>query len=300
MVLFYVSSAPSVTFKDAQNVEITFTTDTAVVDNTLGGYDVLVKESAVKEKKEVKAAVMLTFADNTLTPSVTTLSSDAKNPQITLVITEGTFAEGVTADDVSLSGAFAGMQIESLSAAGQNMTVKLSGSPAITEGLGFYEDGVITVASMGIVDGYAATSAYIEINAVDAYIESDQISYSDGKLTLTVALTTDSLTSGAKKDDFTVDGFTVLSFDAKSSKEAQLTIDVTAEDINAAVEALNGKTISITSGALASGIGTDVTVTAPRAGNDRRNPQPGRYVDPCGRLSRQHLEHAGRRSHLYL
>ena len=110
-----------------------------------------------------------------------------KNPEITLTLEDGLFADKVTADEISLSGSFNDMRVGKIQSKGNQLNLKLRGKAEEPEGQGFFVDGIIGISSSAMENEHASASVTIPIQQRLIAFESSEMTV-DGS-TVTVPLT---------------------------------------------------------------------------------------------------------------
>lgn len=100
-------------------------------------------------------------------PILTTESSvksDSESCDVTIQAQDATFATNLGAGDLTLGGSFEGMSVTSAEAAGNTLTVHLSGTPTMNyEEASTYMDGQITVPASGFENSTSNATAYVNI-----------------------------------------------------------------------------------------------------------------------------------------
>lgn len=228
------------TVKDDKTVSLSFTDENAA-DNFTDVYGVYF------ESRKIGAGIPVQFTDFTLTPEMEYVLATDKDIRLTLALDEGEFAADISKDDIGLRGSFEEMQIESLSSAGKNLTMQLTGGLVMHEGSGVYLDGFIDVYAGGIVNSYSTTSASVPVQTEAAYFVTDGLTVSGGSVTVPLVLIDVVDTDALTKDSFVFEnGVTVT--DCVKDSDTQVTLTVTvdgAADKNSAAAALNGQTVRI-------------------------------------------------------
>ena len=242
----------------SSKMTVSFTDPDAGASRT-AGYTVIV------ESRKIAGSVDVNFKQFTLTPDVEYVPSTATDVKVTLTL-DGEFEEGLTADKadeyLSLGGSFKGMEIESLSAAGKNLTVQLTGDLKKEEVSNAYTEGMIFVAAEAIKDAREAVTAKVPVEQLSAYFVGEELAKSGSYFTLPLALidcgvdlsalspTDISFYRMGESGEEAANGVSVTKAEKQSDDEVLLTLDIAdAPDRNAAAEAINGTTVKIGSGA---------------------------------------------------
>lgn len=225
---------------DDKTMTLSFT-DEEAAENITSGYSVYI------ENKNIGAAVEVEFTDYALTPEVEYVLASDEDIRMSMVLDDGEFAEDISEDNITLSGSFENMSIESLSSAGKNLTIQLTGKLEIHESSGVYLDGIVDVDKDGIVNAYTSTRAFVPVQTETARFVSKEITVNNSTVTVPLVLIDvvdiDSLT----KDSFSFEsGVTVT--DCKKDSNTQVTLTMTvdgAKDKNSAAEIFDGQTVKI-------------------------------------------------------
>lgn len=216
-------------------------TDEKAAENVTNYYSVYI------DSKNIEAEVEVEFTDYTLTPEVEYVLVSDENIRLTLTLDDGKFAENVSKDNISLSGSFEDMKIESLSSAGKNITMQLTGKLAFHESSGAYLDGVVDIDKDGIVNAYTSTKATVPVQAETARFVSEKINVSGSTVTVPLVLIDVTDIDSLTKDSFSFEKGVKVT-DCKKDSDTQVTLTMTvdgAKDKNSAAKILNGQTVKI-------------------------------------------------------
>ncbi len=138
--------------------------------------------------KDFGVPLIVDFVAFKLTPDVSSVLSTSTTNKITLTLDDSQFASDITADDILLYGGFEGMTIESLSSAGKNLTMQLTGAPLFNERSGAYLDGFISIAPTGIENAFYNTNISIPVEAQAAYLDVANLEVNGDDLTIPLTL----------------------------------------------------------------------------------------------------------------
>ena len=139
----YISEKSVDVKAEKDKLEISFA-DPNAADNLIGCYNLHLNSKKYNDA-DVVTEIGVNYKDYTLTPNIKSVLSNAEETRLTLTLNDGSFADKVTKDDITLSGSFENMKIDSLSCAGKNLTMQLTGKPQKPQGLTTYVDGCVTV-----------------------------------------------------------------------------------------------------------------------------------------------------------
>ncbi len=239
----------SVTRKSNDTIEVTFA-DSKVKENAPVCYGITVEKSKTGTNNEASANIDVEYPQDILQPNIDFVLSTDKEIRLTLELKEGTYSDNVAKEDVTLSGAFENLTIESISSAGKNLTMQLTGEVAKHESSGAYLDGIVQVSKDAITDAAVDAKVSIPVQTEQAQFVAQDLS-ADGS-TVTVPLTlvgvtdTNSLTKDSIKFEKDVH---VTDVKKDSDTQVTLTLDVTgATDANSAAEILDGQTVTLADG----------------------------------------------------
>ncbi len=188
-----------------------------------------------------------------LDQDVIRVSSEVDSVTMTLTLSGASWKE-VTAESLTLSGAFENMTVASAGVVDDQLNISLSGKPVIDSGLGVYVSGGVSVSPDAIdAELTDPITAYVAIDSVNVYADYTKLAVSGGKLTLPILLSSDTWTDKATAAAFAVDGMTVSDATKTDDATVTLTLDTDAADANAAAALLNGKTVTVKAEAVSSG-----------------------------------------------
>lgn len=239
------ASVDSVTRKDEHTLEITFT-DAKAAENTPDSYGILVNKEKSGTKYDLVAAADVAYIEHTLTPNIESVSAFDKDIRLTLELDEGEYADGVSKEDVTLSGSFANLTVADLSAAGKNLTMQLTGDIIRDEYSNAYLSGGVSLAPSAVVNGAKAMEVYLPVDDVMVYLDASKLTAENGKATVPVVLGGYRFTDKAAAGSFKLDGATVIDFEKTGDTEGVLTLTISgAKDKNSAAAALDNKTLTV-------------------------------------------------------
>ncbi len=211
------------------------------------------QETDAQEEKQdgdedVSFAVSVLFQEYEVTPNIQSVRSDDEEVRLTLELNDGAYADDVTKDDIALSGSFEKMEIASVSAAGKNLTMQLTGKPVMPEGLLSYVDGVVTVSPRAIKEAKSSVRAAIPVELAGNSLLPETIRAEGGSVTASLEL----LSVPKPLAELTAADFQfekdVTVTDVKKDSDTQVTLTMTiagADDANKAAAALNGQTLTV-------------------------------------------------------
>lgn len=242
----------SVIRKDEHTLEITFS-DEKAAENKPSGYGITITGKSNDVKDAVMAKATVVYPEYTLTPNVKSVSALAKEVRLTLELNEGEYADGVSKEDVTLSGAFENLTIADLSASGKNLTMQLTGEIVKHESSNAYLDGGVCLDSSAVVDGAKPIEVFIPVDDVAVSLDSAKLTAENGKVTVPILLGGYRFTDKAAAGSFEMDGASITGFEKKSDTEGVLTLNVSGvKDKNSAAAALDGKNLTIAADAVGS------------------------------------------------
>ena len=231
-----LATIDSLTKKEDGSWEINFTDENAVKYGT-SRYSI-----RMKDVKEV-ASVEVEFPELTLTPDITAVSAAASEVKLTLTLNDSEFADEVTNGMISLYNGFENMTVESVSAAGKNLTMLLTGNISTNNtNYGANLVGTVGLAPEAVKDCGCSLRANVGIESNYAGFAGSTLKFADGKITAdfeaagTVDL--DKLT----KDNLKIEGITVESVEKKSDTSAEVVMSAKGiKSVNDFVKLVSGK-----------------------------------------------------------
>lgn len=247
----------SVVRQDEKTLIISFT-DSQAASNLPDSYAVFVSKSKTGIGKTVGADAEVAYPDHSVTPSVKSVSVLDHDVRLTLELNEGEFSANVTKEQIELGGSFANLKIDSLSAAGKNLTMQLSGDMTKEEAVNAYLNGSVTISKDAMINGYKSVSVSIPMDTVYFGLAPEQMTVTNGQVTVPVNIGGYRLTDKANATSFEIDDVSVSGFELVSDTSGILTLSLPGvNDKNSAASILNGKEITISADAL----GTDEAVS---------------------------------------
>ncbi|MBQ1537403.1 MAG: hypothetical protein IIZ73_03670 [Ruminococcus sp.] len=225
---------------DGGNISISFT-DADAAENKTGSYVLYI------EKMGAVALVSVDFADHTLSCDIESVASNVDSCEFKITAAEGSFARGLTAENITLGGSFKEMSVADVSVNGKEMTVKLSGSPVHEKDIcTTYTAGIITVDAKGFENGISKHSVCIDVAPPSAFIDQSGLEFSDGKLTVHMQLSGIEASSLGTDDIKFEDGVTVTDVKADGDDRILVTVKVDgAGDLSSAVDAIAGQQTTV-------------------------------------------------------
>ena len=146
---------------DGGALTISFTDPDAATNGT-AGYIVTVDDLGLT------ANVSVDITKPVLSVESGGVKSDVQSCDVTLIAEDGTFAAGISVDDIRLGGSFRDMTISGMEASGDTLTCHLAGSPVRDyETEGAWVDGQVTVEAQGFENSPAPATACVPIDLPD-------------------------------------------------------------------------------------------------------------------------------------
>ena len=206
--------------------------------------------SVYSEKTEFSSQVPVTYPQFALEPDVPYVPATAETTKLTLVLDDGEFNPDVSKDAITLDGSFAGMGVESLSSAGRNLTLQLTGAPTMVPAAGVYTDGVVTVAPEAIAHASVPTNVTVPVQTDGVMLEAAGLEAEDGTVTIPMLVfgVADPATLTPEQVSVTGGGtaVTVKALQPGDDGRVTLTLDVPgATTANEAAAALTGQTLKV-------------------------------------------------------
>lgn len=245
-------SVENVGYKNEHTLEISFS-DAKASENIPSSYGILISEEKSGAGKQLAASAPVEYTKYTLTPNINSVSAFDKDIRLTLELNEGSYADGISKEDVVLSGSFAGLSIDSLSSSGKNLTMQLTGEIQKDESSNTYLTGGVSLAPSAIVNNAKEATVYLPVDGAMVYLDAARLTVENGKATVPILLGGYRFSDEASADSFKLDGTEIIGFEMKSDTEGILTLNVSdAKDKNSVASALNGKTLTVSANAVGS------------------------------------------------
>ncbi len=218
--------------------------DPSADENHTDSYLVLLPDKATY------GVVDVNFTEYKVTPNVDGVLASSATNKITLQLDEGEFITNAPKDVISLRGSFSKMTVESVSSSGKNLTLQLTGHPAMLAAANSYVDGIIDIDESAIKDAGKGVSVKIPIKEQSAYFAADELEIVGSNVLVPLKV----IDCGTPIDQISASNIT---FDATSdisctavrkidNETLLLTLNVAdATDKNAVAEKLDGKTVKI-------------------------------------------------------
>lgn len=260
------ASVDNLTRKDEHTMEITFS-DGKFTENIPSSYGIVVNKEKSGAGKQLVASAKVAYINHTLTPNIESVSAFDQDIRLTLELSEGEYADGVSKEDVALSGSFANLTVADLSVSGKNLTMQLTGEIVKDESSNVYLSGGVSLAPSAVVNNVKAMAVYLPVDDALVYLDAAKLTAENGKITVPILLGGYRFTDKAAAGSFQMDGASISGFEKKSDTEGVLTLNVPGvSDKNSAAAALDNKTLTVAADAV--GTSEALTVEADLAGAD--------------------------------
>lgn len=197
-----------------------------------------------------QASVTVNFPAMTLASDVESVCAGYEGSDgatdLTLTLEGGSFESGIGKDDITLANAFEKMTVDSLSASGNKLMLRLKGTPVKNELINAYLFGSVAVKPSGIKDGYTEVAAKIDIAAQYAGIDRASLRYSDGRITADLIAYGSVNAAELTKDNVKIDGFVTEDVKLRDAHSATLTLSSNKiGSVNDFAELAAGKTMTL-------------------------------------------------------
>ncbi len=231
---------------EKDKLEISFN-DPAASDNMVGCYNVHLNGKKYGGE-DVVVDLGVEYKEYDLTPNIKSVLSNAEETRLTLTLNDGSFADKVTKDDITLSGSFEKMKIDSLSCSGKNLTMQLTGKSQKPQGLTTYVDGCVAVKAQAVKGAGSEIKTYVPIELVGKSLDASTIKADGGKITAELELVgTSTPLEKLTPDDFKFEkDVTVTGVKKVSGTRVELTMTVNgATDATSAAAVLNNQKLKM-------------------------------------------------------
>ncbi len=248
----------SVNRKDDSSLEVSFVD--AESENNVSGYIVKLAADSIGEKSDVTVCVSVSTGKN-IACDTENVTPDTKTIKLTMTLENDNFASGVTTENITLAGSFENMAVASVSSAGKNLTLQLTGEIVYNKSSGCYTDGFVYIDKDGFENGYSDISVCIGVNDVSAAADPTTFAVKDGTASFDIKLYWDTFGENPSASDFTLDGAAVTAFEKKDDTTGTLYFTVDGKSTpNDIADAIFCKSLVIAKTALNGGYDLDVTV----------------------------------------
>ena len=231
---------------EKDKLELSFS-DPSASQNLTGYYNLYLKGKKYNDA-DVVADIGIDYKDYELTPNIKSVLSNAEETRLTLTLNDGSFADKVTKDDITLSGSFEDMRIDSMSCSGKNLTLQLVGKPIKPYGLTTYVDGCVTVAPRAVKGAGSELKAYVPIKLIGKSLDASTIKANGGSITAELELIGTAMPlEDLKPDDFKFEkDVTVTGVKKVGDTRVELTMTVNgAKDASSAAAVINNQKLKI-------------------------------------------------------
>lgn len=185
-------------------------------------------------------------AEAGLVTDVSSVPAMQQEVSITCQAVNASFNKAITADTISLAGAFEGMDVQVDRTAKDTAVVTLSGDMRTDPLYDTYLYGYIYFDEGSFSDKELTLSTSIYVVSPNCHIYPDSLTFRDGTLSGVIDIAGYQLAETASANDITVDGKAVTSAQVRDNAIA-FSIQTTASDLDAAVAELDGKEIVVKS-----------------------------------------------------
>lgn len=188
------------------------------------------------------ASSTVQYPEITVTPDIEYVARANKDFKISFAANGGEFSDDISADDISLSDSFYGMEAEVISSSANNLTVQIKGDIVPNEA-NAYLWGTVNLKPSAFKDAFNGASSHISIMFINGYLDGASLKFENGKATVNYVSfvgNVDSLT----KDNVKIDDVTVEAVERVDDEIAKLTLSADGvKSANDLVDAINGKNI---------------------------------------------------------
>lgn len=243
-------------FISAKELELSFTE----TEQNVWMYEVVVHKEAVTENVFARGGCFPTVVEElNVTPEAEiegTYTNSTSDPVITINLTGTRANADMTAEMVTLSGAFAGLDVVSVSAAGNTVRIGTIGSVAQGTSL----TGIVSLTKEA-TDCGRALSAATEVEYRALYVDETSYSFANGALLFEVVSLQDKFTGA----DAVSSDKGEVEFVSVSEDKTMVTLSVAAGTADEAAELLNGSSLTFGGEMFVSGSEYQVYVSLPKA-----------------------------------
>lgn len=198
-------------------------------------------------------------------PSITvdteSVPATSQEVRLTFNVSNATFdTKSFDADKVVLSGAFDGMTVKVEKVEKGSVRLLLSGTVKRNEVYNAYDCGTVEFISGAFSDSQLSLGLSLDIDIPTLDIDNGSPKLANGVLTIGVKTSGYVLASDISADDILIDGVKVASASVKDNGTIEFSVKTGALTVDAALDELSGKTITVKSNAV--GTDEDISLTA--------------------------------------
>ena len=188
---------------------------------------------------------------------VGTYATGDVNPVITVTLDNTVAAAGLTKDMITLTGLFEGLEITGVSGSERTITIVTSGTIAVSAP---FLAGVDLAE--GATNSGVALSAACEVAYRSVYVKQDSFALAGGVLTFDAVVANDTVTLSVNDTLKAEDTSFMVKAVSEDKSTVTLGVATSASDLDAAIAAINGKTLEIPADKMASANAYALTVCA--------------------------------------
>ncbi len=195
------------------------------------------------------AAGCATHGEAEIVADVSSVPAMQQEVSISFRAVNASFSKKITAEHISLSGAFEGMDLKVERTAKDTAVITLSGDMQPDSLYGTYLYGYVSFNEGAFSEKDLTLSSAIYVVSPNCYIDPASLTYRDNTLSGVISISGYQLATAANPDDITVDGKAVAAAEMRDGAIA-FSVKTAASDIDAAVAELDGKEFVVKSTAL--------------------------------------------------
>lgn len=156
--------------------------DPNAAENKTPFYGVMIRKLAVGAVVKVEPKAFRITCDRDY------VVSTENTIKLTFTLEEGEFESDIEKDDIALASSFENLTVESVSAAGKNLTLQLSGVIAFHESSNAWLDGMVTLSEDVVKDSIMPICIRIPVMAQTVFFDAERLEASNGKITVPLVL----------------------------------------------------------------------------------------------------------------
>lgn len=188
-----------------------------------------------------------------ITSDVSSIPAMQKDVSITFSATNAKFNKKISADDITLSGAFEGMTAEVESVGRRKLQLLLKGNIKHNENYNAYDNGSIVFNAGCFSNKDLSLDASIGIECPSISLDNSSVKLENGTLSAKIKTSGYILSSDLSVNDIVIQGATVTSASLKDDGIIEFSVNTHADTLDDALAEINQKSITLKGRAL----GTD-------------------------------------------
>ena len=268
----YIRSASlrpdSIEYLDAKNIAVTFADD--AYDAALQcPYAVIAQKDGVASGKDLEAYASTSYLQPVVLCETKSMYCNSETLEARLQIVGGSFADEVTAEQVTLSGSLQNMRTESVKTENGGLVLAFSGKPTRDKAVRAYPTGTITLDQSAVTGAETAFAFSVDILVPSAAVQATGLRAEGGSLLLPVEVQGTEWSENLSAQSVVLGGDAGLKVESvarESETKALVRFGAGTEELNKAAEMISACTMELAADATRFGEALPVSAALPQAG----------------------------------